>query len=159
MTERTDDDSWDLSSSVGATATMVAASRALATRSARPLINDPFAEPLVRAVGMPYFNRLLDGENPSGDPEYDPEQSANHMAVRTKFYDEFFLDAGAAAGSGRRSSWPPASTPAATACRGRRAPSSIEIDLPAVLDFKDAVLADLGATPDRDAPHRRRRPA
>jgi methyltransferase (TIGR00027 family) len=146
MTERTDGDSWDLSSSVGATATMVAASRALASRSDRPLINDPFAEPLVRAVGMPYFNRLLDGENPSGDPEYDPQQSADHMAVRTKYYDEFFLDAGRhgirqavilAAGLDTRAYRLP--WPAGTAV--------YEIDLPAVLDFKGAVLADLGASP------------
>jgi O-methyltransferase involved in polyketide biosynthesis len=47
---RTDNDTWDLASSVGATATMVAAQRALANRDG--LIDDPFAEPLVRAVGM-----------------------------------------------------------------------------------------------------------
>lgn len=45
---RTDDDTWDLATSVGATATMVAAGRARATRDG--LIDDPFAEPLVRAV-------------------------------------------------------------------------------------------------------------
>ena len=146
MTERTDDDSWDLSSSVGATATMVAASRALATRSDRPLINDPFAEPLVRAVGMPYFIRLLDGENPGGDPEYDPEQSANHMAVRTKFYDEFFLDT---VGGGVRQA---VILAAGLDTRGYRLPWPAgtvvyEIDLPVVLEFKAGVLADLGAGP------------
>ena len=146
MTQRTDDDSWDLSSSVGATATMVAASRALATRSARPLINDPFAEPLVRAVGMPYFIRLLDGENPSGDPEHDPEQSANHMAVRTRFYDEFFLDA--VAGGTRQA----VILAAGLDTRGYRLPWPagtvvFEIDLPAVLTFKSGVLTHLGASP------------
>ena len=40
---RTDDDRWDLASSVGVTATMVAAARALATAEPDPLINDPFA--------------------------------------------------------------------------------------------------------------------
>ena len=44
---RTDDDSWDLASSVGATATMIAAGRAMATKDPRGLIDDPFAEPLV----------------------------------------------------------------------------------------------------------------
>jgi O-methyltransferase involved in polyketide biosynthesis len=43
---RTDNDTWDLASSVGATATMVAAQRALSNREG--LIDDPFAEPLVR---------------------------------------------------------------------------------------------------------------
>ena len=45
---RTHDDSWDLASSVGATATMVATSRAMASRGSEPLLDDPFAEPLVR---------------------------------------------------------------------------------------------------------------
>ena len=57
---RTDNDSWDLASSVGATATMVAAQRVLADREG--LIDDPFAEPLVRAVGLDFFVRALDGE-------------------------------------------------------------------------------------------------
>ena len=57
---RTDNDSWDLASSVGATATMVAAQRVLADREG--LIDDPFAEPLVRAVGLDFFTRALDGE-------------------------------------------------------------------------------------------------
>jgi O-methyltransferase involved in polyketide biosynthesis len=63
---RTDDDSWDLASSVGATATMVATSRALATKSPNGLIHDPFAEPLVRAVGIDFFTGLLDGKAVQG---------------------------------------------------------------------------------------------
>ncbi len=59
---RTDADSWDLASSVGATATMVAAARTLASREVDPLIDDPFAEPLVRAVGMDFFTRIATGE-------------------------------------------------------------------------------------------------
>ena len=57
---RTDNDSWDLATSVGATATMVAAGRARATRDA--LIDDRFAEPLVRAVGVDFFTRWAAGE-------------------------------------------------------------------------------------------------
>jgi O-methyltransferase involved in polyketide biosynthesis len=52
---RIDNDTWDLATSVGATATMVAAGRARATRE--PLVDDPFAEPLVRAVGVDFFTR------------------------------------------------------------------------------------------------------
>ncbi|CKN13036.1 putative S-adenosyl-L-methionine-dependent methyltransferase [Mycobacterium tuberculosis] len=59
---RTDNDTWDLASSVGATATMIATARALASRAENPLINDPFAEPLVRAVGIDLFTRLASGE-------------------------------------------------------------------------------------------------
>ena len=51
-TKRSDGDSWDLASSVGATATAVAARRTLASKGPNPLIDDPFAEPLVRAVGV-----------------------------------------------------------------------------------------------------------
>ena len=59
---RTDGDTWDLASSVGATATGVAASRALASKQPNPLINDPFADALVKAVGLEYCNRMADGE-------------------------------------------------------------------------------------------------
>ena len=45
---RYDGDTWDLASSVGATATMAAAARAIATRADRRLIDDPFAEPELR---------------------------------------------------------------------------------------------------------------
>ena len=52
---RSDADSWDLASSVGATATMVAAARALASREPNPLIDDPFAA----AAGARRRHRLL----------------------------------------------------------------------------------------------------
>jgi O-methyltransferase involved in polyketide biosynthesis len=48
---RTGNDTWDLASSVSATATMVAAARAVVSAGDDPLITDPFAEPLARAVG------------------------------------------------------------------------------------------------------------
>ena len=102
-TTRYEGDTWDLASSVGATATMVAAARAMATRAARPLINDPFAEPLVRAVGVDLLARLASGELDPGDLNdvHDGatgsagamSRMADNMAVRTKFFDEFFLDA------------------------------------------------------------------
>jgi O-methyltransferase involved in polyketide biosynthesis len=65
--KRAEDDTWDLASGVGATATMVAAARAVATRTADPLITDPFADPLVQAVGIHFFARLASGElDPAG---------------------------------------------------------------------------------------------
>src|SRR5258708_22421249 len=92
-----DGDSWDLASSVGATATMVAAARALASREPEPLINDPYAADLVRAVGVDFFTRLVDGEIPLSTIEGDgPRVMADVMAVRTRFFDDFFIDAGAA---------------------------------------------------------------
>src|SRR6202012_2884244 len=93
---RTEDDSWDLASSVGATATMVAASRALASQGPNALLDDPLADPLVRAVGLPPFIRLLDGEV-SLDDDDDPSQARSsrieQMPVRTRFFDDFFLSA------------------------------------------------------------------
>ena len=70
---RTDDDTWDLASSVGATATMVAAARAMASKAEQPLINDPYAEPLVRAVGLDLFTRLATGELNPADLEDDSD--------------------------------------------------------------------------------------
>jgi len=93
---RTDDDTWDLASSVGATATMVAAQRALSNREG--LIDDPFAEPLVRAVGLDFFTRALDGEIEleDVDPEFNMRRAAEGMAVRTRWFDTLFTDAPAA---------------------------------------------------------------
>ena len=61
---RTDQDTWDLASSVGATATWVAVCRALATKQPNALIDDPYADPLVRAVGADFFIGVLDGGMP-----------------------------------------------------------------------------------------------
>jgi methyltransferase (TIGR00027 family) len=152
---RTDNDTWDLASSVGVTATMVAASRAMATKAERPLINDPFAEPLVRAVGVDVLVRLASGELTSADFEdgdgrsAGPPRMTENMAVRTKFYDEFFLDATQAGirqavilASGLdcrayRLAWPAGTT-------------VYEIDQPQVIDFKSRTLAELGAQPTAD---------
>src|SRR6478735_9368993 len=95
---RTDNDTWDLASSVGATATMVAAARAMATNAENPLIDDPFADPLVRAVGVDFFTRLVTGELRPEDLDTDSEsvgmqRMTDNMAVRTKFFDDFFLAA------------------------------------------------------------------
>jgi O-methyltransferase involved in polyketide biosynthesis len=97
---RTDNDTWDLASSVGATATLVAAARAAASKQADPLIDDPYAEPLVRAVGVDFFTRMADGAIPAMDDEISTGMSrmTDNMAVRTKFFDEYFLAATGAAG-------------------------------------------------------------
>jgi methyltransferase (TIGR00027 family) len=143
---RTDDDTWDLASSVGATATMVAAQRALSNREG--LIDDPFAEPLVRAVGLDFFVRALDGEIQMEDvnPEYSMRRAAEGMTVRTRWFDKLFTDAAAAgvrqavilaAGLDARAyrlDWPAGTT-------------VYELDQPEVIDFKSKTLSDLGAQP------------
>jgi methyltransferase (TIGR00027 family) len=96
---RTDADSWDVASSVGATATMVAAARAVASRQPDPLINDPFAVALVRAVGVDFFTRFAEGELNLSDVDKGgtAELMTTVMAVRTKFFDDFFIGATAVA--------------------------------------------------------------
>ena len=147
---RSHSDTWDLASSVGATATMVAAARALATEDANPIINDPFAAALVRAVGIDFFTRVIDGEvNPTdfgetGNVELQTETDS--LAVRTRFFDEFFLGA-TAAGIGQavilaagldarayRLAWPPGTV-------------VYEVDQPKVVEFKTETMARLGAEP------------
>src|SRR5262249_45908335 len=93
-TKRFDGDSWDLASSVGATATAVAARRAMASKGPNPLIDDPFAEPLVNAVGVDAFIRMMNGEIEvaEDDPAFTPRRLSEGMAVRTRFFDSFFLD-------------------------------------------------------------------
>jgi methyltransferase (TIGR00027 family) len=147
---RTDNDTWDLASSVGATATMVAAARAVATRAERPLINDPFAEALVRAVGVDLFTRLAPGElNPADlqdDDQPGVDRMTDNMAVRTKFFDEFFLDA---TKSGIRQAVILASGLDARAYRLPWPAGTIvyEVDQPQVIEFKSRTLAELGAQP------------
>lgn len=148
---RYEGDTWDLASSVGATATMVAAARAIASTGDDPLISDPYAEPLVRAVGVDFFTRLASGELKLEDLDTDNSavgmaRMTDNMAVRTKFFDEFFLAAGEAGirqavilASGLdarayRLAWPAGTT-------------VYEIDQPEVIAFKSQTLADFGAEP------------
>ncbi|RAV17133.1 SAM-dependent methyltransferase [Mycolicibacterium sp. GF69] len=170
---RYDGDTWDLASSVGATATMVAAARAIASSGDKPLISDPYAEPLVRAVGVDFFTRLASGELKLEDLDAGASDSGatsgmarmtDNMAVRTRFFDDFFTSAGGgnsapAAGGGNsapdagkagirqavilasgldarayRLAWPAGTT-------------VYEIDQPEVIAFKSQALAELGAEP------------
>ena len=144
---RSHDDSWDLASSVGATATMVAASRALASQGPDPLLNDPFADPLVRAVGLTPFIRLIDGDVSldEDDPSLNGRTRAEQMTVRTRFFDDFFI---AATDAGIRQAVILASGLDTRAYRLPWPAGTVvyEIDQPQVIDFKTNTLANLGAT-------------
>jgi methyltransferase (TIGR00027 family) len=145
---RTDNDSWDLASSVGATATGVAAARALASRGPNPLIDDPFAEPLVKAVGTDVFTKMLTGEIDldEADPSFDRQRMAESMAVRTRYFDNFFT---AATDAGIRQAVILASGLDARAYRlpWPSGTTVYELDQPQVIDFKTTTLTDLGAQP------------
>jgi methyltransferase (TIGR00027 family) len=156
---RYEGDTWDLASSVGVTATMVAAARAVATRADRPLINDQFAEPLVRAVGVDLLTRLASGEIDASELNdvHDGaagsagamSRMADNMAVRTKFFDEFFL---AAAQAGVKQAVILASGLDARAYRLAWPAGTVvyEVDQPQVIGFKTRTLAELGAAPTAD---------
>lgn len=147
---RTDGDTWDLASSVGATATGVAASRALASKQPTPLISDPFAEALVKAVGLEHCNRMADGELESGDdPLMNNERIREQIAVRTRFFDDFFTSATAA---GIRQAVILASGLDTRAYRLPWPPDAVvfEIDQPQVIEFKSSVLANQGAAAAAD---------
>jgi len=143
---RTDGDSWDLASSVGATATSVAASRALASRGPDPLIEDPYAATLVKAVGLPHFAKVAEGQLDVDDPLFSARQMCEHIAVRTRFFDQLFIDACAA---GIRQAVILASGLDTRAFRLAWPAGTVvfEIDQPAVIDFKTQVLTEVGATP------------
>lgn len=152
--ERTHDDTWDLATSVGATATMVAAGRARATNASPPLIDDPFAEPLVRAVGIDFFTRWASGELAAADVDipgapWGMQPMTDLLAARTRYFDEFVTTA---TDSGIRQLVILASGLDARGYRMSFPPDTriFEIDLPDVLSFKAATLADMGATPRAD---------
>ncbi len=150
---RTDQDTWDLVSSVGATATMVAAARAVASEGTNPIINDPFAAPLVRAVGLDFFRRLVDGDIVPSQAyvgsEKDMALETDSIAVRTRFFDDFFLNA---ARDGIRQSVILAAGLDARAYRLGWPPGSVvyEVDQPKVVEFKSTAMSNLGATPAAD---------
>ena len=144
---RTESDSWDLASSVGTTATMVAAARAMASREQDPLFDDPYAAPLVRAVGLDFFTELVDGEvelPDDGDPG-GPAFLAASIAVRTRFFDDFFVDAGAA---GIQQAVILASGLDSRAYRLEWPDGTVvyEIDQPQVIEFKCATMTSIGAS-------------
>jgi methyltransferase (TIGR00027 family) len=121
----------------------------LATRAG--LINDPFAEPLVRAVGVDFFTQVATGERAISELGDDNGFAllTDLFAVRTRFFDNFLTDAGRAGirqavilASGLDARpyrlWWPAGT------------TVYEIDQPGVIEFKTQTLRGLAATPTAD---------
>lgn len=149
---RSHDDSWDIASSVGTTAVMVAAARAAETASADPLISDPYARILVEGAGGGVWGLMMDEDWVARAVDIDPEGAAifahmgSYQAVRTRFFDDFFAAAGntgirqvviLASGLDSRAyrlNWPGGTT-------------VFEIDQPKVLEYKDSVLSEHGVQP------------
>jgi methyltransferase (TIGR00027 family) len=142
---RTENDTWDLASSVGATATAVATQRAMASQGPDAPLNDPWADPLVRAVGSETFIKLIDGKlGDTADPVMNRQAVIEQITVRTRYFDEFFTHA---ADAGLRQAVILASGLDTRAYRLPWPADMVvyEIDQPGVIDFKTQTLADLGA--------------
>ena len=154
--QRTENDTWDIATSVGATAVMVAAARAAETDRDNPLIRDPYAKDLVAGAGTGIWEFMLDDQFVAKVGDTDPEVAAivEHMsayqAVRTHFFDAYFaaaVDAGIrqvvilASGLDSRAfrlPWPAGTT-------------VYEIDQPKVLEYKAATLDGVSPTAVRRA--------
>lgn len=149
---RTDNDSWEITQSVGSTALGVAAARAAETESDNPLIRDPFARVFLDAVGDGMWSIYADPKLLAQASEIDPQVRAraqmlvDFMATRTAFFDEYFLRA---AGSGVRQVVILAAGLDARAWRLPWPDGTVvyELDQPKVLEFKTATLDRHGATP------------
>ena len=149
---RTADDSWDIATSVGATAVMVALARAAETASADPLICDRFAEPLVSTPELEGVREQVTAWWSGTDVEDDPDgavraqEMINYQAVRTHFFDAYFADAVTA---GIRQAVIVAAGLDSRAYRLDWPAGAIvyEIDLPKVLEYKAETLTGHGATP------------
>src|ERR1700712_5288361 len=152
---RAHDDTWDIATSVGSTAVMVAAARAAETEREAPLIRDPYAKILVAGAGTGMWEFMLDDSFAEKVAVADPESAVilehmgNYQAVRTHFFDAFYADAAAAGirqvvilASGLdsrayRLEWPDGTT-------------VFEIDQPKVLEYKATTLAAHGVQPSTD---------
>src|SRR5580693_219702 len=88
---RTDKDNWDITTTVGATALLVATARALEAQKPDPLAVDSFAEVFCRAVGGPPAD-VLDGklpEHPLKSPDWG-QHFVTFQGARTQYFDDYF---------------------------------------------------------------------
>jgi methyltransferase (TIGR00027 family) len=152
---RTDNDSWEITESVGATALGVASARAAETRSENPLIRDPFARVFLDAVGDGVWNWHSAAQLPPELIDAEPElplqmqSMVSYMACRTAFFDQFFLNATRDTRAGIRQA---VILAAGLDARSWRLPwpdgiTVYELDQPRVLEFKSSALAEHGAEP------------
>jgi len=136
---RTGDDSWDITESVGATALGVAMARAAESVCDCPLFTDRYAQIFVDAA----IKRGWDSSRMASRLPI----IKDYAAVRTKWFDEYFIAAGA---NGIDQAVILAAGLDARAWRLPWVSRSVvfEIDQPQVLAFKADTLSARGAMPD-----------
>jgi methyltransferase (TIGR00027 family) len=139
---RSDDDEWDIVSSVGYTALLVAGWRALHAMSAQPLVRDDYAKHFITASADPYLTGLVANPGTSEGATAFPRL----YGVQTRFFDEFFSSAAA---QGIRQAVIVAAGLDSRAYRLKWASGTtvFELDQPKVLEFKQRVLAEHAAEP------------
>ncbi|GAA4837723.1 class I SAM-dependent methyltransferase [Actinomycetospora corticicola] len=140
---------WDVVSSVGLTALVVAAGRAVDTHRPDGLISDPYAEAFVHAANppQPLATRPTEPTDDSEDQLW--QMMSGYMGTRTRFFDEFF------AGAGQRGLRQVVVLASGLDTRAQRLdwPAGTvlyEVDQAKMIEFKDAVLDQEGATPRCD---------
>lgn len=140
---RSDNDTWDITTSVGSTALFVAAARAVEANKADPLVVDPYAEMFCRAVGGEWAD-VLNGKAPDNKlmSEFGTH-FVNYQAARTKYFDDYFYGA---ADAGVRQIVIPAAGLDSRAYRLAWPEQTVvfELDQPQVLEFKRDVLTRSG---------------
>jgi methyltransferase (TIGR00027 family) len=137
---RTDNDSWDITESVGATALGIAWARSQESKSQCPLYTDPYAEVFIdEAIARGW-------ELPQRHLAERIRSISGYAASRTKWFDEFFIAAGA---GGIEQAVILAAGLDARAWRLPWNDGSVvyEIDQPKVLAFKTDTLRAHGAQP------------
>jgi methyltransferase (TIGR00027 family) len=142
---------WDVTSGAGFMALAVAAARAVESRRASPLLRDPYAEAFVLAAALPSPVPTTP-EAAAADQSFPWDMVNSYVAVRSRFFDEFFAAASDGASDGAsdagirqvvilaagldtrafRLEWPDGVT-------------VYEVDAPLVLSFKEKVLRETGA--------------
>jgi methyltransferase (TIGR00027 family) len=136
---------WDIVTGVGVTALGAAGMRAMEGHHPSPLVRDPYAAAFVSAAAPQLPGRIpVTPEEAAGDPGFPWLGVANYVAVRSRFFDEFFA---AAARAGLWQAVILAAGLDTRAFRLRWMPGATvyEVDAPMVLKFKDSVLAGQGA--------------
>lgn len=147
---RSHDDTWDITEGVGATALGVAMGRAGEAHVEHPLFSDPYAQVFLDAAReagwQPFYTPELMAELVEAAPRVQARMTAmsNYTASRTKFFDDFFIDA---AHAGIRQAVILAAGLDARAWRLPWAAGTVvyEIDQPKVLEFKATTLDEHGA--------------
>ncbi|MEB3980078.1 SAM-dependent methyltransferase [Mycobacterium sp. 663a-19] len=135
-------DTWDIVTSVGFTALAVCAARALDSELQPPLAKDDYAAHFVAAAGEPNLAAAIHNADMTSATAF----NAQWVGVRTRFFDEFFVEAIEAGirqvvilaagldSRGYRLAW----------AAGTRV---FEVDQPRVLEFKQQVLDQIRAVP------------